>query len=135
MCNLSKISDTAQRATSTDFPVSSQQTTKTTSNCNTNSFGPVCQLWSITFTCMRDGKPQRCVQHHKPLKVTQNAINRDKHINEAFKQIFANTLVKYHTKTCKVSLSTGMFVSMYSHNELLTKFFVFYAKLVKLSRK
>ena len=25
---------------------------------------------------------------------------------------------KYHTKTCKVSLSTGMFVSMYSHNEL-----------------
>ena len=36
---------------------------------------------------------------------------------------------------CKVSLSTGMFVSMYSHNELLTKFFVFYAKLVKLSRK
>ena len=28
-----------------------------------------------------------------------------------------------------------MFVSMYSHNELLTKFFVFYAKLVKLSQK
>ena len=25
-------------------------------------------------------------KHHKPLKVTQNAINRDKHINEAFKQ-------------------------------------------------
>ena len=42
---------------------------------------------------------------------------------------------KYHTKTCKVSFSTGMFVSMYSHNELLTKFFVFYAKLMKLSRK
>ena len=135
MCNLSKISDTAQRATSTNFPVSSQQTTKTTSNCNTNSFGPVCQLWSITFKCMRDSKPQRCVQHHKPLKVTQNAINRDKHINEALKQIFANNLVKISYKNCKVSLSTGMFVSMYSHNELLTKFFVFYAKLVKLSRK
>ena len=98
MCNFSKISDTAQRATSTNFPVSSQQTTKTTSNCNTNSFGPVCQLWSITFTCMRDSKPQRCVQHHKPLKVTQNAINRDKHINEALKQIFANNLVKISYK-------------------------------------
>ena len=42
--------------------------------------------------CMRDSKPQRCVQHHKSLKVTQNAINRDKHINEASKQTFANNL-------------------------------------------
>ena len=41
---------------------------------------------------MRDSKPQRCVQHHKSLKVTQNAINRDKHINEASKQTFANNL-------------------------------------------
>ena len=98
MCNLSKISETAQRTTSTNFPVSSQQTTKTTSNCNTNSFGPVCQLSSITFKCMRDSKPQRCVQHHKSLEVTQNAINRDKPINEAFKQIFANNLVKISYK-------------------------------------
>ena len=41
---------------------------------------------------MRDSKPQRCVQHHKLLKVTRNAINRDKHINEASKQTFANNL-------------------------------------------
>ena len=98
LCNLSKISETAQKATSTNFPVSSQQTTKTTSNCNANSFGPVCQLSSITFKCMRDSKPQRCVQHHKSLEVTQNAINRDKHINEAFKQTFANNLVKISYK-------------------------------------
>ena len=38
--------------------------------------------------------PQRCVPHHKSLEVTQNAINRDKPINEAFKQTFANNLVK-----------------------------------------
>ena len=138
MCNLSKISDTAQRATSTNFPVSSQQTTKTTSNStgNTKSFGPVCQLWSITFKCMRDSKPQRCVQHHKSLKVTQNPINRDKHINEAFKQIFANDLVKISYKNMQGKpFNWNVFVSMYSHNELLTKFFVFYANLVKLSRK
>ena len=104
MYNFSKISDTAQRATSTNFPVSSQQTTKTTSNSNTNSFGPVCQLWSITFKCMRDSKPQRCVPHHKSLKVTQNAINRGKHINEAFKQIFANNLVKISYKNMQGKL-------------------------------
>ena len=98
LCNLSKISETAQRATSTNFPVSSQQTTKTTSNCNTNSFGPVRQLSFITFKCMRDSKPQRCVQHHKSWEVTQNAINRDKPINETFKQIFANNLVKISYK-------------------------------------
>ena len=39
-----------------------------------------------------------CVQHHKSLKVTQNAINRDKHVNETFKQIFANNLVKISYK-------------------------------------
>ena len=47
---------------------------------------------------MRDSKPQRCVQHHKSLEVTQNAINRDKPINEAFKQTFANNLVKISHK-------------------------------------
>ena len=41
---------------------------------------------------MRDSKPQRCVQHHKSLKVSQNALNRDKHIREASKQTFANNL-------------------------------------------
>ena len=43
---------------------------------------------------MRDSKPQRCVQQHKSLKVTRNATNRDKHINEASKQTFANNLFK-----------------------------------------
>ena len=43
---------------------------------------------------MRDSKPQRCVQQHKSLQVTRNATNRDKHINEASKQIFANNLCK-----------------------------------------
>ena len=43
---------------------------------------------------MRDSEPQRCVQQHKSLKVTRNATNRDKRINEASKQTFANNLFK-----------------------------------------
>ena len=43
---------------------------------------------------MRDSKPQRCVQQHKSLKVTQNPTNRDKHKNEASKQILSNNLLK-----------------------------------------
>ena len=46
-----------------------------TSKSNKDSFGLVCQLWFITFNSMRDSKPQRCVQHHKSLKMTQNATN------------------------------------------------------------
>ena len=42
--------------------------------------------------CMRDIKPQRFVQLLKLFKVTQNATNVNKHINEAFKQTFANNL-------------------------------------------
>ena len=45
-----------------------QQTTKTTSKCNTDSFGPVCQFWSVTLNRTRDSKLQRCVQQHKSLK-------------------------------------------------------------------
>ena len=41
---------------------------------------------------MPDSKPQRRVQQHMLLKVTQNETNRDKHINEASKQTFANNL-------------------------------------------
>ena len=47
---------------------------------------------------MCDSKPQRCVQQHKSLKVTQNATNRDKHINEASKRSFANNLFKITRK-------------------------------------
>ena len=50
--------------TCTNFPIWRQQTTKTTSKCNTDSFGPVCQLWFVTLKCMRDSKPQRCIQQH-----------------------------------------------------------------------
>ena len=54
---------------------------------------------------MRDSKPQRCVQQHKSLKVTQNATNGDKHINEAFKQIFANNFFKLSRKHTQGMLS------------------------------
>ena len=73
------------------FDVSKMQ--KTTFKCNTGSFGPVCQLWSINLKCMRDSK-----QQHKLLKVTRNTTNRDKHINEASKQAFANNLFKLSCK-------------------------------------
>ena len=61
--------------------------------CNADSFGPVCQLWSVNHKCMHDSKPQ-----HNSLKVPRSAKNRDKHINEASKQTFANNLIK---KLCK----------------------------------
>ena len=48
---------------------------------------------------MRDSKPQRCVQQHKLLKVTRNATNGDKHINEASKQTLANNLFKISFQT------------------------------------
>ena len=73
--------------------------------CNTVLFAPVCQLWSVTPKCTRESKPQRCVQQHKLLKVTRNATNRDKHINEASKQIFANNLFKISCKYMQSMLS------------------------------
>ena len=53
---------------------------------------------------MRDSKPQSCVQQHKSFKVTQNATNLNKHINEASKQAIANNLFKM---SCKYT--QGMF--------------------------
>ena len=67
---------------------------KATSKCNKDSLGPVCQLWFVIFKCMHDSKRQRCVQQHKSFKMTRNPTNRDKHINEATKQRFANNLFK-----------------------------------------
>ena len=46
-----------------------------TSKCNRDSFGLVCQNWSVTLSSMRDSKPQRCVQQHKSLKMTENVTN------------------------------------------------------------
>ena len=48
---------------------------------------------SIKLKCMRDSK-----QQHKLLKVTRNTTNRDKHINEASKQAFANNLFELSCK-------------------------------------
>ena len=56
---------------------------------------------------MQDSEPQRCVQQHKSLKVTQNATIRDKHINEASKQIRAKNLFKL---SCKYT--QGMFSNL-----------------------
>ena len=56
--------------------------------CNADSFGPVCQLWSVNHKCMHDSKPQ-----YNSLKVPGNAKNRDKHINEASKQTLADNLI------------------------------------------
>ena len=93
-CNLSKINKTVLKTICTNFPIWCQKTTQTTSKRITDSFGPVCQLWSLTHKCMRDSKPQCCVQQHKSLKVLRNETNPDKHINEASKQIFANNPFK-----------------------------------------
>ena len=49
---------------------------------------------------MRDSKPQ-----YHWLKVTGNAKNRDKHINEASKQIFANNRFKISCKHTQGMLS------------------------------
>ena len=51
------------------------------------NFGP------LNLKCMRDSK-----QQHKLLKVTRNTTNRDKHINEASKQAFANNLFELSCK-------------------------------------
>ena len=94
LCKLSKDNEIESYTTCTKFPIWCQQNTKKISKCNTDSFGPVCQLWSVTLKCIRDNKPQRCVQQHKSLKGTQIATNRNKHINEASKQTFAHNVFK-----------------------------------------
>ena len=58
-CNLSKITKNVWRTISTNFPIYCQQITKTALKCDTESFGPVSQLWSVTQKSMHDSK-----QHH-----------------------------------------------------------------------
>ena len=80
---------------SSKFPVNTRRVCfpiKSIFQCNSESFGPVCQLWSVTHKCIRGSKPQRFVLQHKLLKVTQIATNRGKHINEAWKKVFAHNL-------------------------------------------
>ena len=85
--------------------------------------------------CIRDSKPQGCVQQHKLLKVIRNATNRDKHINKASKQTFANFLFKILCKYTKVCFPTGRFVSMPSIEEIMTNICVNLAKIMKLQCK
>ena len=89
LCKFNQINETVHKMTYTNFPILCQHPTNTTWKCNTDSFGPFFQFWSVTVKCMRDSKPQRCAQQHKSLKVTRNATNRDQHIKEASKQTFA----------------------------------------------
>ena len=75
---------------------------------------------------MRDSKPQRCVQQHKLLKVTRNATNRDRHINEASKQFFFPTVCsKLHVNTRKVWFPFGKVLSICSIYENLPNVSVF----------
>ena len=105
LSNLRKVSENAQFTTCTNDLFWCQQITKTISRYNTDSFGPVCQLWFVTLSCMRDSKPQRCVQQPESLKMRHMATNRKKHINEALKQTFANNLFKISSKYVQSILS------------------------------
>ena len=98
LCNLAKLMklQIERPVLTSQFDVS--KTIKSALKCNADSFGPVSQLWFATLKCMHDSKPQSCVQQHISLKVTQHATNRDKHINEESKQIFANNLFKISCK-------------------------------------
>ena len=63
----SKFSESVQITTCTNFLIWCQLTTKTISRNNTDSFKPVCQLWTVILNCIPDSKPQRDVQQHKLL--------------------------------------------------------------------
>ena len=80
---------------------------------------------------MHDSKPQRCVYQHKLLKMTQNALNRDKHMKEALKQILPNKLFKVSCNLTQGMFSNQKFVSMSSKYELMTKNCVIWVKLTK----
>ena len=121
--------------TCTNFPICWRQTTKTTSKCDTNSLGPVCQLWFVNYNCMRDSKPQRCVQQHNSFKVARNATNPNKHINEASKQAFANNLLKIFSKYTQSILSNWKIccnvINTRTYDELLCNL----SNILKLSCK
>ena len=64
LCNLAKLMKLQKQrpVLTSQFDVS--KTIKSALKGNVDSFGPVSQLWSVTHRCMRDSKPQRCVQQH-----------------------------------------------------------------------
>ena len=84
---------------------------------------------------MRDSKPQRCVQRHKSLKVTQNATNPNKHINETFKRSFVNKFIKISRKYTQGMFSNGKICfnvfNIRTYGELLCNL----AKLMKLQKE
>ena len=55
---------------------------------------------------MRESEPESCAQQHRMLKVTINPTNRDKHINEASKQVFVDNLFKKSSKYTQGMLSS-----------------------------
>ena len=65
LCNLAKLMKLQKERPllTSQFDVS--KTIKSALKCNADSFGPVCQLWSVTLKCMRDNKPQNCDQQQK----------------------------------------------------------------------
>ena len=81
---------------------------------------------------MHDSKPQHNVQQHKSLKVTQNATNRDKHINETSNKPLPTIFSKYFVNTREVCFPIGWFVSMSSIYENATKTYVKWGKITKL---
>ena len=85
--------------------------------------------------CMRDMEPQRCVPHHKSLKVTRNATNRNKHLNEASKQTLPTISSKSYVITRKVCFPIGRIVAMSSIYDGVTKSFALCKNVMKLFRK
>ena len=83
---------------------------------------------------MRDSKPQRCVQRHKSLKVTQNATNRNKHINETSKQNFVNILIKISRKYTQGMFSKWKIGFNVFNIRTYGEFLCNLAKLMKLQR-
>ena len=65
---------------------------------------------------MHESKPQ-----HNLLKVTGNATNRVKHVNEAMKQILPTIFSKLPVNTRKVCFPIKEFVSMFLTYELIAK--------------
>ena len=64
LCNLAKLMKLQKERPVLTSPFDVSKTIKSASKCNADLFGPVRQLWFATFKCMRDSKPQRCVQQH-----------------------------------------------------------------------
>ena len=97
--------------------------------CYPNSIGPVCLIWFVNLNCMRDSKPQHCVQQHKSLKMKPNATNQDKHIKEASKKLLLTIFSKSHANIRKVCFLIGKFVLMSSIYELIITFVFILVKI------